>query len=245
MEHQLVRISSRDRTRSTDSTTDFTVSLGNVGIQNVSSLVVKQASFANVFYNVNEYNRTFTYNIASAPTSVTIPVGQYTLSDFLTAFETATSALTMTATQDATTLKIDFASTTAIEYLPIGNNPMAELLGITTGSGADVTTFTSEGLPSLEGEKNAFIKSLQLSQSNLMDSDAKHDNTLVVVPINVGFGSIQHYVSQHSAIDDVDSPSSIHGNNIQEIGIRLTDDQDRTLDLNGHHLTIILKAYFG
>lgn len=247
-EHQLIRISSRDRTTSSTSTSDFVVQLGNTGIQNASSLVVKQVTFTNVMYNINSDNNSFVYKIGAAlQTPITVPVGQYTsVAAFIAAFDTAAAALGMATTFDSLTSKLSFTTTTAIEWLDIDDNPLAEVLGILKdgGSGSDVSSFAATGIVSLEGERNLYINSLELAQSNLMKSDEKVQNTLVCVPIDVGYGKIQHYVTNHASIDDVDSPSSIQGNNIQSVSIIVRDSNGNVVDFHGHHITIILKAYY-
>jgi hypothetical protein len=245
LQHRLLRISSRDRDKTSDPTHDFTINLNNIdGVHNLKSVIVKHVSFENVFYNIDENNRTFTYNIASSPTSVQIPIGQYNSTTFMTALDLAATGVGLVTSLDALTSKFSFTSTTNIEFLAIASNPMAEVLGIEADSGSDAGTYSATGVVSLQGIRNVYIRSSSLSFGNLVNSNegVNHD-CIAVVPITGAYGSIINYITQHDNIDDVDSDSS-SGKNIQKIGIKLTDYAGNLLDLHSHHITIVLKVYY-
>lgn len=220
--------------------------MGNLpNIQAIKSVVLKQVSIPNVFYNINSKNNTFTYNISGSPTSVSIAEGQYTMTTFLAAFVAATSALSMAVTLDVLTNKLQFTNSTAIEYLTdVAINPMADVLGILVDSVGDVTSFNPTGQPSLEGERNIYIDSLALGQSNLIRSNEANLNTIAVIPMISPFAAVEHYISQHSEIDDYDSQSQKSGKNLQSIDISLRDHDGEIVNLHGHHITMILKVYY-
>ena len=244
--HKLLRISSRDRDNLSDSTSDFFVNVNNIKhLQIARSVIVKQITLPNTMYNIDENNRTFTYNIASSPTSVQIAVGQYTTTTMITALQTAAAAVGLAIVQNAITQKLEFTNTTNIEYLDISGSPMAEVLGIEygQGSGGDVASFNATGLPDLTGVKNVFVESRSLGEDNLIQTNAKTQNIIAVVPITVAFGATEQYLSQHALIDDVDSDAH-GGHNKQKIDICLKDVSNNTIDLNGHHVEIILKVYY-
>lgn len=242
--HKLLHISSKDKKTGTNS--DFTVNMSNhLYMTSVKSVVVKQISFPNVFYNVRDSNRSFTYKIATVPTTVQIPEGQYSISSFITALQTAVG-LGLTIVLDPITNKFDFTTTTAIEYISdVTVNEMSEILGILVNSAGDVLSYSSTGLPHLEGFRNILLTSRTIAANNLVSSDLKLNNAIEVVPVDAGFGGQVHYLSQHSDIDDFDSLSSRHGVPMTEIDIKLVDqDSGEIVDLQNHDVDIILKMYY-
>ena len=247
IEHKLLKISSHDRDTSSASTSDFVVILNNLtGVQGIKSVVVKHISIPNVFYNINAYNNTFTYNTGGAPIEVSIAEGQYTSTTFITAFETALAAVGMSVTLNAITSKFSFTTTTAITFQDDLTNSMAGVLGILRGQGAvsPTTSYTSGGVISLQGVQNVFLECTELAHSNLLHSDERVTNSLCVIPINAPYGFTEHYVSSHTEIDDFDSHSKIQGMNIQKLTITLKDYKNNVLDLHGQHVMLTLKVYF-
>ena len=244
--HKLLNVTSRRRIReSSASTSDFIITLNNAqGLQQVKSVVVKQATIPNSMYNVSSYNNTFTYKIAGVENSVSITQGQYNVTTLIDALETALVGVGMSITVNELTSKLTFTTTTAIEYLPYPTNPMGDVLGINNGSGGDLSVFTPVGSVSLEGLKNVFIYSDKLGENNLINSQGKTFSFLGVIPIEVGYGGIEHYVTQHSELDDHDSLSVVHGKNVQVIDIKLTDVNGNILELNGHDVDLILKIFY-
>ena len=246
MRHKLLRISSRDRDEKKSSTSDFTVNLNNVfDLQRVRSIVVKYVTIPCSWYNITSTNNTFSYKIATAVSSFTIAEGQYSITTLIAAMVAAGASRGLGITQSTLTGKLAFTSTTAIEYLDERLNVMAEVLGIlyAGGSGADVTSFTAGGVPSLSSVHNVFIESTALGDSNLVRTTGQARNTLAIVPITVTYGFTEQYVSQHTDIDDVDNVSA-GGRNIQHIDIKATDHNGAVLDLHGQHVSIILKLYY-
>lgn len=245
-QHKLLRISSRDRDNLSDNTSQFYVNVNNVKpLQIARSVIVKQITLPHTMYNIDENNRSFTYNIASSPTTVQIAVGQYTTTTLITALQTAASAVGLAITQNATTQKLEFTNTTNIEYLDISENPMAEVLGIEygQGSGSDVASFNATGLPDLTGVSNVFVESQALGEDNLIQTNSKTQNIIAIVPLTVAWGSYEHYLTQHAEIDDNDSEAH-GGKNKGRIDITLKDDKGNVIDLNGHHVELILKLYY-
>ena len=249
LRHKLLRISSEDRNfANSPSTSDFVTTFGNMdGLQNAKSVIVKQISFPNIFHNINATNRILTYNIGGTPSTIQIPIGQYDVTEFITALENAGTGIGLDLTLNTTNNRMLLATTTAVQWLDIKQgNAMAEVLGITVGGGStgDVNAFTPIGVISLGGPHNVYVESNTLGETNLVGSDEKTINILAVVPITVPYGGVEHYISSHSEIDDVDSTSLRHGKNIQKIDIRLLDKYGEVMDLLGQHITIVLKIFY-
>jgi hypothetical protein len=176
---------------------------------------------------------------------VTIAVGQYTLATFITALEAAASAIVLVVTSSTITTRLTLATTTAVEWLDISSNPMAEVLGIeyNAGSGADVTSFVPTGFFNLTGHSNVYVRSQSLGESNMLETNGSVLPMLAVLPLTVDYGAVEHYLTQHSDIEDVDSLAQ-DVRPIGDIDIRLQDYNGNTLDLHGTHVEIILKVYY-
>ena len=243
LRHKLLNITSRDKDASSNSNSDFTVSLNNIKeLQTARSVIIKQVSIPITMYNITAFNRTFSYKIATVLSSFSITVGQYNITTLISALQTAGSALGLAITQNAITNKLSFTTTTNIEYLTITQNAMADVLGIKTGSGADVASYTSGNIVDLGGVKNIYLES-NIGEHNLIRSNKKTISILGVIPVKVSYGFTEHYISSHTEIDDVDN-NSHGGRNHQQISIVLRDSNDNILDLNGHHVEIVLKVHF-
>lgn len=247
MNHKILHISSKDKSGGTNS--NFRVNLSqHYWLQAAKSVVVKQITIPNVFYNVRSNAADFTYNIASVPSTVSVTPGNYNITDLMSALQAALIAdgvVGASITLDATTQKVVFASTTAIEYLTESDNPMAQILGITTGSGADVTSFNAPSLPDLTGVRNVLIASNTLGENNFLPTDQKVQDCVAIIPLTESFGAVIHYISQHTEIDDWDAVSQKNGKNISQIDIRVLDNKTKTeLDLTNHDIDIILKIFY-
>lgn len=246
MNHKLLHLHSLHKDQSSESNSDFRVNFTNYDfMQHVKSVVVKQISFPHIFYNIDESNRTFTYKIASVPTSVQIPIGQYTVAELITALQGAAALVGLTIIQSSVTRKLSFTTTTDIQYLPIAENDMADVLGLTTGTVGDVSNYTALGFTDLRGIKNVKVVSEALGTLNLITSESKLENVLAVIPITQEFAAMEYYVSTHTEIDDFDTISQKHGKNVQIIDIKLVDlETNRVIDLANHHVDIVLKIYY-
>lgn len=247
-QHNLLRISSKDRDPALSrSPSDFTISFGNSpGVQSVKRVVVKQISIPNTVYNINPNNNQFQYKTATSITIVTVPVGQYSISQFKTAFESALSGVGMTIDLNNITKKYEFATTTPIEYLSLAEgNLMGDVLGIQTGSGADVGTFSANGLPNLSGLNEVYIQSNKLADNSNMISSANQATPVIAcVPLTSEFGGYTHYLSSHDILDEVQYASQRLGKNLQQIDIKIVDRDGNIVDLHGLEFEMVLKMFY-
>lgn len=250
MDHTLVHINSRHRdTGSNSSTSNFTVSFGNATqLQTAKKIHVKSVSFPNVFYNVNEYNKKFTYESGGGTqTSVEMVEGQYSQERFIELFDAILAGVGMAMTIGTLSKKPYFTTTTAIKYISdVEINPMAEILGILEDSAGEVTNFNSQGIIALQGVQTVFLVSQQLGEVNLHTSkkDKNKLNVLAVIPVDQAFGFPIHYTTNHHELDHT-SPGQGNpsGKNIQKCDLILTDSEGRILNMQGHHIDIILKVF--
>jgi hypothetical protein len=241
--HNILRISSHEKTESSESNTNFTVNYSNDdATSSITRLILKSIDIPNVFYNINNGNNKFTYRTGVLNT-ITIPEGQYTLDELITALESQTTSIGMTIALSPLTKKLIFTFTSAAEMLSVsdGNN-MGDVLGIKTSSSG--TTYTAQNFPDLSGIQEIYIVSQSLSDgSNLIAPGGKCLPILAQIPITVDFGEIQHYSSNSPELDDVIFPSLRFGTNLRNISIQIVDRYGNQLDIGGLNLTIIIKVF--
>ena len=256
-QHKLIRISSfeRDYAQSVSSS-DFKISFNNApALQRVKSVIVKNVSIPNVGYNITDQtgiggqpgNNVFTYNIAGSPTSITLTPGFYDINQLITALTTDPNgvAVGLAIVLNNITGKLEFSSTTPIEYVPLTFNPMSRTLGIIDGSGGDVLTFNAEGLPDLTGDTELYIASETVSDgSNLVDAVLQAVPVVAVVPIRVPFGSVQHLEVNEAEVDEITYPSLGEGKNLQTMDIKVYNDKGQIVDLQGLEWVVVLKCFY-
>ena len=238
----LLRISSSEKSDGS-STSDFTVSYPNVQVlAKTVSIVVKHASFPNVFYNINSGNNEFIYRMAGgSDASIVVPEGQYTISELMAYLNTSLAVFSVgTITQDPHTFKLTLTATTY--PFDLISSSMLPVLGFVATT-APLTSHLAPNMPQLQGVQHVFIKSRVLSKgNNFIDANTKQEqNILAMIPCDVPFGSVKHYETVHDQLDVVNFPSET---SLQDIDIQLVDSNGNELNLQGQDVNIVLKVYY-
>jgi hypothetical protein len=248
----LLRISSLNKKPESNSNTDFSVNFGNGDVvQGTNRIIVKSIDIPNVFYNLRNdvfTNKTeFTYEIAGAPTTIVLPEGQYTITQLITALTTdvTLAALGLAITKNAITGRLEFTSTTPMEFLSQADgNGMASVLGILVGSGGDVLAFNATGFPDLSGVQEIYITSPELADgSNLITNGGLTFSVLAHIPMTVDFDEIEHWRAYDANLEEITYLSYDTGKNIRDVTIQVRDRHGDILDLQGLNVTIILDAF--
>ena len=258
---KLVRISSRFRDdEKTQSTTDFTVSFNETNyLQNVVSCQLKNASIPNTYYNINSSNNKFVCISDNSFKSFLMDEGYYNFEEFKASFilEMSNVGITVNDFIKKQNGKIQITTNVGINYykysesVPITSNnyfnPMADVLGIVDDTGADVLIYTADNLPMLQGLTAVYIESPELAQNQMIESDKSQFSTRHVldkVLIDVPFGLIQAHESG-DVEDDIVYYNTISGRNINQISVKITDEGGNVVDLNGQHVELLIRVFFG
>lgn len=244
--NKLLRINSKERTQTSVSSSDFTVSYPNVQVlQKIVSVVLKHCSFPNVFYNIDEKTNTFQFETnTSGLLTITVPPGYYSLAALSAYMTPLLSGFEFD--QNAETLKLTFSETTpsgaTFKIYVSATSVLPTLLGFTTTTVA-ATTLTAPGVPQLQGVLHVFVASRVLSKgNNFIDANTRQELPIFgMIPILVPYGSIQHYETAHEVLDIVNFESEA---DLQNIDIRLFDGKGNALNLHGSEINIILKIYY-
>lgn len=215
-------------------------------------LSLQTATIPYSFYNVGNHNNIFKFEI-SGVTSLTFDLplvnGNYSANGLLnllkTHLQTDASITTAIITYSRETLKFSFSydgSATSVKIL--GTSTARELIGLKEGTDIVFTTYPAAGFLSPNAiDLNDSIHGLYIRQNlatkgTLDTEQGTFSNILARIPITTNAGGIIFY-----------NPSNIHETMIsvpmiQTIGIRLTDDKHRSIDLNGLNFQISLKVAY-
>ena len=253
MEHNLARIASDNKQPGSQSNSDFIVGFNNNHCcESVTRTIVKSATIPNVFYNINDSgynlldtgNNAFTYKIAGSPTTVTVSVGQYTITELLDALVTALAAVGFSYVVDAKTKRIAFTVTTAIQFLDSDENNMARTLGILTSSVGDVTTYTTTGFYNLAGVQEVYLVSSKISDgSNLILQEGVSEPVIAIIPMTVPFGEYEHFRAYSEELEQIDYPSYTQGCSVRQADLIIKNKFNHVLSLGGLDISVILKLY--
>ncbi len=263
MNSVLIIIDSKDMVPSLTSTSsNFTLRFKNNAIlDKIHSYFVKSVSIANVEYNIHDtYDSEPANNLLYIETSggglqpvITIPVGQYTLAQLITAIQNSATGLAvgLTIVQDPNTGKLTFNSTAPggikiyakddVAIAPL-NSTLAQNLGILITSSTFSSSIVADGLSSLQGNQNVYIGCKQLSGgTSLIDARVGNLQIITTVGIDQPFGQIVHYETSDYEKDFVKAPGYF---NAKELDIRLYGDFGQILNLQGIPFTMIIKAFY-
>ena len=248
-----VVISSKYKTDDSRSTSDFTYSIGQ-SIE-VSAVAIKSISIPNLQYNINDNNNRLRVqtNSESPPFyDVSLPVGQYDITTFISALQTllrtTLSDSTLTISKDALTGKLSFTNSAVPIRFSIDPSisPLAKVIGL--GDAPNRTypistyfNFTCPYLHNLGGLKNYYLSSRILSQGfNGIFKGGDQIPLMMNIPIDVPYGVVQHYDPQDIRLN---VKKFNRKNNIQWIDIKIFDEDLQGVDLNGGDIEIVLKIY--
>lgn len=239
--YKYVIINSFDRTGGAGDT-DFYVTLNGTFREEFDQVGLVNCIMTNSFYNVDSTNNTFDFEEdAGGDVSATITAGNYSLGDMLTALKTAMEAVspntrTYTLTSSTITGKITITgSAGTFSVLTTG--------GLNLMLGFSRSTATGQNLANTAPRIYNFSR---YSFLNLQCSACKSDtfNT-----INGGRQNILSFIPvTESSNGDILSfrPNDINWVDISDrtstdqIAIRLTDDNNNIIDLNGGYLSLYL-----
>lgn len=259
-QHRLIYLSNDDKdTQESKSNSDFVCYLKeSVSCQETNYIVAKSFTIPNFFYNVRgsanygeASNNTFVFQEQAplATFAVQVPEGQYLLSDYITALQSAMNAVLVSGsvaiTIDPTTGKLIFNCTgTQINIFSQANgNTSYALVGAneTNNTGFFVAQ-TLDNLPDLSGIQNVYIESRELARSHGNDPSFGLIDILGEVNLsNTEFGAYAHYEAPETELNTI---NYLNTRNIQRIDIRIVDRQGNILPIGNGRVSVVLKYYY-
>ena len=257
---RVIYISSNDQEEAeSESNSNFVCYLKErVSVQESNFAILKTITLCNCFYNVRAanygsdlQNDTLVFSeVAPAATfAVSVPAGQYLISDYITALENAMNAVlvsgTVAITQNAVNGKLIFTCTgTAITIFSGDNgNTAYELIGQPKSSNSITSAIVPMPfLPDLSGIQNVYIESRELGSAQGNDPTAGLINIIGQVNLsNTEFGQYAHFQAND---DELATLNYKNERNIERIDIRVVDDRGNTLPVGNSRVSLSLKYFF-
>lgn len=248
-ESRLLRISSKNR--SVDSINPYSIvfTTNDNDLHQIKHIVLKSAIIPNTQYNINSNNNIFTYKRGAVLQTLTIPPLQYNINEFIIAFNLVAAADNLVLSLVGDRLGIADTNTTDFTILPFvtdspESNALGDVMGINieqTGNVGNAYTLVMDGLPDFSGLQNVYISSQALSNHTpMIGNDKQKQNVFCNIPITVEFGGIQVHDENRDSLDY----SIFHSRkNISSIDIRLLNEDDTEVDLNGNDWVLIFRVY--
>tara|TARA_R110000787_G_scaffold175689_3_gene288083 strand:+ start:2368 stop:3249 length:882 start_codon:yes stop_codon:yes gene_type:complete len=203
------------------------------------------------FYNVGDHNKTFKFEISGVSgTPLNLDKGNYSANGILnllkTHLETEATIDTAIITYSRETLKFSFSYTGSASSVKILDTSTArELIGVKVGfpivfSKSPVVGFLSPNAIDLNDSIHGLYVRQNLATKGTLDTEqGTFSNILARIPITTNAGGIIFFTPSSNSHETMISVPMI-----QTIGIRLTDDKHRSIDLNGLHFQLSLKIAY-
>ena len=241
MASRLLRISSKDRSIDSKSASDMFFNTNDSDLHQIRKVVLKSAIIPNTCYNVSEhYNTLYLQHSLDATTSYAITPGQYTLAHLISALLAVLPAGT-TIVQNPITRKLTFGMTGTFKLFAFPKNPMGRILGIAEDTAAGLSTFNITGLPNLTGLRHIYVQSSVLSNQTVMVTNDKSKHPIFCdFPVTVPWGESQAYDGWDGGTNQQDFMAR---KNINAVDIKLLDEHNQVLELNGHDWVMIFRVW--
>lgn len=193
-----VRISSEDKTSNSPNNSRFEVNLNQTGtsIDRVAGYAVKYAACPNIFPNVPSYANvlSITKQTGAVVYDITIPVGQYTLSNFITQLQSSINSVigpdSVTITETNGFLSFTWVGD-QYSFNP-DQSTINDIIGITSqAQGVFFTTATLSNPVNLTGESELYIHSKTLNNAGLIEPSGSFA-VVDILPLNVQYGGVAY-----------------------------------------------------
>jgi hypothetical protein len=242
---RLLRISSKDRSSQSPSQYNIDFNTNDNDLHQIKRITLKSVVIPNTQYNITQHN-----NVLYLPSTLTdathyeISVGQYTIVELITALKEVIdyniAPETIDITQDCLTHKLTFALTDGYMNVIKSMNPMAYVLGIEKDE-VNVNSYSCDNLPNLSGLNHIYISSQSLSNhTQMITHDKKKQNVFADITMKVCFGQTQYTDEDTNSLDYVVFHSH---KNISRLDIKLMDEHNHELELNGRDWTLVFRVY--
>lgn len=175
--NKFVRISSDDKSSGTNN--KFTVNLEASGgvLDNVKGFIVHSSQVPNIFPNVPSYANSLQLVRQTGPVvyNISVDVGQYLITDFITALQFKINAAigpdTVIITLDSQN-KLNFSFSADNWELSYSNSTIRDIIGLSSSNdGFFFTVATLANPVNLIGETECYIHSRVLASNNLFEGD--------------------------------------------------------------------------
>jgi hypothetical protein len=243
---RLLRISSKDRSQESKSKYNIVFNTNDNDLHQIKRITLKSAVIPNTQYNINKYNNVlYLPNTRTEQTLFEITPGQYTTNEFITTLTTVVNAAlggsSLAIVQNSITNKLTLTlSGGTMDIFNKSMNSMATVLGIDNNA-LEVAEYECDGLPNLSGLNHIYLSSQTLSgNAQMISHDKQKQNIFSDITVKVCFGQTQYTDEDSNSLDYCVFHSH---KNISSIDLRLMDEHNNDLDLNGSDWTLVFRVY--
>lgn len=256
---KLITISSDNKTSSSISNSNFHVILPPTAgdIDNIKGCLIKEVSFANIFYNINSYNNVLILDdtVSSTSVPITLTPGQYTLTQFITALQSAINtalsgdSVTVVISNDPIANVLTFTFTGGnIGFTYFDGTTVISTMGPVIGFTDDIPAGSVLTMPypyNLTGETELRIYSACIGNSKSIQSQPNGTSNLVdVVPITVPFGATQTSNYNDTEMHFISYSPYEQKKSFRDVDIVLQNRNNMPLDLPPNFpFNMVLKTY--
>jgi hypothetical protein len=249
---KLIILSSNDKDSNvSNNNSDFVVNLRETYYtQDIKRILVKEVQVPNNFYNIrdgtngSQNNELKITEQGFGQVTATVPQGQYTITEYLTALDLAVNAVMVatvfTSTLDVATKKITMTGVGNTTILDATSN-MASALGLQTTT-ANQLVHIMDALPNLSGINMVYVHSKDVAENHGIDGDSGLISVMESLSFHdVPFGAMGYKQNNDDelALIDYDQPK-----NLKTVLIVLRDDLGNKLDIGTSEMTVVLKCFF-
>jgi hypothetical protein len=228
----------------TETSTNFNYAF-NETTKRITDIIISSVNIPFSFYEVNTTNNVVTFN--SGATSITLPVGHYTastiVSNLKTLIDVAFGDATTLVTYSSSTYRITINRGTSFIVDGVDDVPAsigAYVLGFQVSS-PNSTTVTGDSVINISGPTHVNIESAYLTK-NLSNKyrfiDISYSRILLSIPI-LSLPSNDITLVNNMPVS-IKLGNKLDINNTDIIDIKITDNNNNPLDLNGRNITMDL-----
>ena len=254
--HRLLRISSEDKSRSTDSNSRFSADIPPTAkaIDNVCGYSVKYASCPNIFFNTPSYANKLqiTKQTGAVVYDITIPENQYNITGLVAQLKTSIDAV---INPNAVVISVDsknrlvFAWSGDSYAFTQANYEASTIrdvigLGVDDAQGVFFTVQTLDNPVNLTGESEVYIHSRTLHQSGLTEASGNF-SVVDVIPLNTTqFGGVASITYPDHQLTKINYCPYETMKSLRTIDIVLRNRKGQVLELpSNFYFTMMIKLY--
>jgi hypothetical protein len=216
-------------------------------LHGINRIHLKTSIIPNTQYNINTKNNLLQimWDDMGGPIAP-VPVGQYTIVQFIDALKTKLDIIASPETfdiiADPITYKLTFVKS-AGEFTIAGknDNPMFLVIGQIVEKTSVGGILQCDNMYNLSGLRHVYVESFTLGKSLLTGSVKKY-SIIADIPITVPFGAYQSDTFSEETLNVVYYRGF---KNISNFAIRLVDEGGELLELNGAPFSLVFEIHAG
>ena len=192
---------------------------------------VQHAIIPYTFYNIDKNNNRLDYTINNITTSLNISYGNYNPYNLITFLQNNLSQ--MSITYNVITNKLTFTNST-YDFTFLGSSTCLSLLGFSISTASINKILVSTNCINLQSHM-CICLATNLPTGHINNSNKFENNILVSIPIDNNPFSMITYTNYNNL------KSNLYKNTLGTIQIKLIDQDNNLIDLNGCHWSITIQ----